>query len=322
MTETILRLLTRLSEAGDDAILTGEMAKPFQGTTFDRLLARRLLIEQAPTREWEVCDRCDCGLSLRSIRATESGFRAECPFDQRQDVDLTEDDLRVYRIGAAALASAISVAAGLSAHPAQLVDGIWQLGNTQSGRAVFLVLKSATITGDGIAAMLRQAVQGQEITILAPDLPPAAAKRLRDAGLHLVETLSVMVAADDGFGASIRPSALSPAQAAEMLRIQVSAAEVNWAGRSVILSHQLFPVFNRLVDKAQSRDQVASVSHVEGTTGREAKDLIRELRAAFVAAGFTKAETEALIVTVRGRGYRLGILATGIVIEGRTAACC
>ena len=31
MTETILRLLTRLSEAGDDAILPGELAAPFFG---------------------------------------------------------------------------------------------------------------------------------------------------------------------------------------------------------------------------------------------------------------------------------------------------
>ena len=91
---------------------------------------------------------------------------------------------------------------------------------------------------------------------------------------------------------------------------------MRWAGRSVILSHQLFPLFHRLLEKALTRDQVASGSHIEGTTGREAKDLIRELRAAFVAAGFTKAETEALIVTVRGRGYCLGVPASGIVIDG------
>lgn len=87
-------------------------------------------------------------------------------------------------------------------------------------------------------------------------------------------------------------------------------------GRSVVLSHQLFPVFQRLLEKAKSRDQVASGSEVEGTTGREAKDLIRELRAAFVAAGVAKADAESLIVTVRGRGYRLGVPASGIQIDG------
>ncbi len=46
MTEKILRLLTRLSEAGDDAILPGDLAAPFFGPVFDRLLARRVLVEQ------------------------------------------------------------------------------------------------------------------------------------------------------------------------------------------------------------------------------------------------------------------------------------
>ncbi len=44
MTETILRLLTRLSEAGSDAIMTGEEARRFQRPVFERLLARRIII--------------------------------------------------------------------------------------------------------------------------------------------------------------------------------------------------------------------------------------------------------------------------------------
>ena len=75
-------------------------------------------------------------------------------------------------------------------------------------------------------------------------------------------------------------------------------------------------VLERLLEKALSRDQVATGSHVEGTTAREAKDLIRELRDAFKAAGFTDAESKSLIVTVRNRGYRLGIPAKEIVVEG------
>jgi len=317
MTETILRLLTQLSEAGSDAILTGEMARPFLGPAFDRLLARRIVIEDAPLTEWEVCDRCDCGLASRRIRsAGDKRFRAECPLERRQDVDLTEDDLRVYRVGGPALASAISAAAGFSESPHQLVDGLWQLGTLPSGRIVFLALEPAALTGGTIAATLRQAAQGQDVTILGPALPPSAALRLREAGFHLVEPVSVMVPVLSSFGVAIDPASLSPAPATATLRVRTGTAEVRWAGRSVILSHQLFPLFHRLLEKALTRDQVASGSHIEGTTGREAKDLIRELRAAFVAAGFTKAETEALIVTVRGRGYRLGVPASGIVIDG------
>jgi hypothetical protein len=140
--------------------------------------------------------------------------------------------------------------------------------------------------------------------------------RLRNAGFHLVETLSVMVPVASGFGATINHASLCPAPAIASLRVRIGAVEVHWMGRSVILSHQLFPVFQRLLEKALTRDHVASGSFVEGATGREAKDLIRELRAAFVAAGFTKAEAETLIVTVRSRGYRLGIPPAGIVVDG------
>jgi len=317
MTETILRLLTRLSEAGDDAILPGVPATSFQGPVFERLLARRIIVEQAPLRDWEVCNRCDCGLASRRIRPLgDDRFRAECPLDRRRDMDLTEDDLRVFRIDGPALASAISAAAGFGANPAQVVSRIWQLGSLPSGRVVFLALEPGALASETIAATLRQAAQVPDVTILAPALAAAAAMRLRDAGFHLAETITVMVPASDAFGVTIDSASLSPVSAAAVLRVRTDAAEVHWSGRSVTLSHQLFPVFQRLLEKALLRDLVASGSHVEGTTGREAKDLIRELREAFRAAGFTKAEAEALIATVRGRGYRLGLPASGIVVEG------
>ncbi len=141
MTETILRLLTRLSEAGSDAILPGEMAKPFQGPVFERLLARRVIVEDARLTEWEVCGRCDCGLASRPILSVgDERFRAECPLDRRQDADLTEDDLRVYRVGGLELAALIGAVTVLGEAPSQLIYGIWQLGALPSGRTVFLAL--------------------------------------------------------------------------------------------------------------------------------------------------------------------------------------
>lgn len=316
MTETILRLLTRLSEAGDDAIIPGELAAHFFGPVFDRLLAKRVLVEQAPLTDWEVCDACECGLPFRPIRKEGDGFRAECPLDRRQDIDLTEDDLRVFRIGGEALASVIGAAAGFGAAPKLATEKVWRLGGTPSGRAVFLALEPAALTGDGITATLRQAAQGSDITILAPGLPAEAARLLDDAGLHLIETLTVLLPASNGLGVTIDVATLAPVPLAPALRVWKAAAEVQWAGRSVILSRQIFPVFERLLEKALSRDQVASRSHVEGTTAREAKDLIRELRDAFKAAGFTDAESKALIGTVRNRGYRLGVVAGDIVVNG------
>ena len=316
MIETILRLLTRLSEAGDDAILPGELAAPFFGPVFDRLLAKRVLVEQAPLTDWEVCNACECGLPCRPIREAGDWYRAECPLDRRHDVDLTEDDLRVFRIGAEGLASVIGAAAGFGAAPKLAAEKVWRLGDAPSGRAVFLALEPTALTGDGIIASLCQAAQGSDVTILAPELPVETARRYRDAGFHLIETLEVLTPATNGLGVSIDEAALAPVPLAPALRVRRATAEVQWDGRSVILSRQIFPVFERLLEKALSRDQVASGSHVEGTTAREAKDLIRELRDAFKAAGFTDAESKALIVTVRNRGYRLGVQASDIVVGG------
>ena len=316
MTETILQLLTRLSEAGDDAILPGELAKPFHGPVFDRLLARRVLVEQAPLSDWDVCDACECGLPSRTIRPVGDRFRAECPLDRRQDVVLTEDDVRTYCIGAAPLASVISAAAGLDATPALVAGKVWHLGVTPSGRVAFLALEPAALTGESIVATIRRFARSDAVTILGPNLPADAALRFLDTGFHLVETLSVMMPASGGVGTTIDAASLNPVPAAASLRVRTGAAEVFWSGRSVVLSHQMFPVFQRLLEKAITRDQVASGSHVEGTTGREAKDLIRELREAFKAVGFTDAETKSIIEVVRGRGYRLGVSAAEIVVEG------
>ncbi len=316
MTETILQLLTRLSEAGDDAILPGELAAPFFSPVFDRLLAKRVLVEQAPLADWEVCDACECGLPCRPIRKVGNRFRAECPVDRRQDIEFAEDDLRVFRIGASALASVIGATAGFGSAPRLAAENVWRLGETPSGRAVFLALEPAGLIGDGIIISLRQAAQGQDITILAPELPTEVARRYQDAGFHLIATRAVMRPAASGFGAAIDVSDLAPIPMAPVLRVRRATAEVQWDGRSIILSRQLFPVFERLLEKAMSRNQVASQSHVEGTTAREAKDLIRELRDTLKTAGFTDAESKALIVTVRNRGYQLGVVAADIAVDG------
>jgi len=316
MTETILRLLTRLSEAGDDAILPGDLAAPFFGPVFKRLLAKRVLVEQAPLSDWDVCYACECGLPCRPIRKAGDAFRAECPLDHRQDIDLTNEDLRVFRIGGDALASAIGAAAGFGAAPKLATHKVWLLGETPSGRTVFLALEREALVGDGIIATLRQIAKRSDITILAPELLPEVAQRHNDAGFHLVETLAVLTPASNSLGVVIDSAALDPVPLAPVLRVRKQTAEVQWNGRSVILSRQIFPVFERLLEKALSRDQLASGFHVEGTTGREAKDLIRELRDAFKAAGFTNPESRALIATVRGRGYRLGVVAADIVVDG------
>lgn len=316
MTETTLRLLTRLSEAGNDAILAGDMASSIPGPVFKRLLARGVLIEQAPLAHWDTCDLCDCGLVARKIRSNGTGYRAECPLDRRRDVDLSEDDLRVYSIDAASLASAISITAGFLADPHEIAAGLWMLGSTASGRSVFLALEVRSIAYDGALLRLRHAAKEQGMTLLGPKLPTNTVLTFEDAGILALETAHVLIPGSGPFGAAIDGGVLEPASSKPTLQLRSGTGEVRWMGRSVILSHQLFPVFRQLAEAGQTRSPMVSGPKLEGTSGREAKDLIRELRDAFKAAGFSHSEAMALIQVARNRGYYLSIPATDIVIDG------
>lgn len=316
MTEMILRLLTRLSEAGDDAILSGHMAASIKGHVFRRLFARGVLIEQAPLTHWDVCNECDCGLAARKIRRNSTGFRAECPLDRRRDIDLSEDDLRVYSIDAPGLAAAISITAGCSPEPPEIAAGLWLLGRTAAGRTVFLALEARTLVNEGALLRLRQAAGDQVITLLSPKLPTIIAQTFGDAGVFLVETAQVLIPGSGPFGAALDRSTLEPTASKPKLELRLATGTVQWQGRSVILSYQLSPVFRQLAEAGRTREPIVSGPKLEGTSGREAKDLIRELRNAFKDAGFAHTEVMALIKVARNRGYYLSIPAADIVIEG------
>ena len=97
-----LRLvLLRLSEAGGDAILAGELTAPLFGPVFDRpaveTCCRR---RRARLPLWDVAMPASGGLPCRRIREAGDAFLAECPLRRRQDIDLTKDDLRVFSHGA------------------------------------------------------------------------------------------------------------------------------------------------------------------------------------------------------------------------------
>lgn len=315
MTEPILRLLTRLSEAGSGAVLPGGLAQPYRGPAFDRLLAKRILVEAAPLTHWEVCDDCSCGLVSRPVKLRGEEFLAECPLDGRQDVALIEEDLTVFRIGAKELASAISAAAGFTGTAVFVADGLWTLGRLPNGRYVILAFSADALAHPMAPAALRAATEGAEATILSPTLSAEAAQRLRGAEFHLVETTDVLAALEDRTVVGLDPAIFSPARANETFLVRKATAELHWRGRRVQFTRQIFPVFLRLVEMSQRRGEFASHPYLEDTTGRVAKDLMREVRKAFTAAGFAKAEIEPLIQSERSRGYRLTLGSDQIVVE-------
>ena len=243
-------------------------------------------------------------------------FRAECPLDRGQDIDLTEDDLCVFRIGGEALVSVIGTAAGFRAAPKRAAaEGLAARRHAIGARSVSC---GGACSSDRRRARRIVAPGGAGLGRHDPRTAVASGDRPETPRYGLSSGRNPR-GADACHGWPRRRNRRRGSGAgppAPVLRVGRATAEVHWDGRSVILSRQIFPVFERLLEKALSRDQVASGSHVEGTTAREAKDLIRELRDAFKAAGFTDAESKTLIVTVRNRGYRIGVPAAEILVDG------
>lgn len=306
--------MTRLSESGADALLSGAEARPFYGPAFDRLLARRVLEEQAPLSDWDVCDGCECGQLSRPIRSAGDQLRADCPLDPREDVMLDEDDLRVFRIAPEPLVREIALAAGFGNEPSEIAAGLWHLGAISSGRAVFLAFARATALREGLTLYIQHARGGAPATLLAPELTAAEEFRFAEAGVHFVAMAACLLPADGGLGFRFDADLLEPAAAAPRVRISPSAGSVEFDGITVTLSPQLFPVFLALAEKARTRDPVLTTFEIERRTGREARDMIRELRRAFVAAGMERERASALIANVRSRGWRLALEPADILI--------
>lgn len=132
-------LLTRLSEAGPDAVLWGRAARAHFGPVFDRLLRKRVLVERPRAGMWPTCAHCGCGLDARPIVEVHGELVAACPHDHHADQPLAPDDLRSFHIDAERLVTVLAEASGFD-HAASLLPGLWQMGRLASGRAVFLAL--------------------------------------------------------------------------------------------------------------------------------------------------------------------------------------
>ena len=124
MTESLARLLLRLSEAGEPAFLWGRQAKPYLDRDLERLLARGVLTEQAPADEWDVCADCECGLPVRPVQCINGDLIAACPLDNARDARLDAQDLRSFSINAAAIVDEIATASGFTEHPSEAIPGV------------------------------------------------------------------------------------------------------------------------------------------------------------------------------------------------------
>ena len=159
---------------------------------------------------------------------------------------------------------------------------------------------------------------GGPVTVLASNPDQKARLRLFEAGIDLVELsqalLSTEGVVDRVSSELLEPKGGEPQDEAELV-VRKGAATIEWRGTTIGFSHQQFPVLLRLLAGARSRSRITSGPAVEELTGREAKDLVRELRQRVEAAGFSGAEAKSLFKAVHGRGYTLGVAPEKIAVE-------
>ncbi|GAB4119071.1 MAG: hypothetical protein Kow00104_01270 [Rhodothalassiaceae bacterium] len=315
MNGTLAALLLRLSEAGAPALLWGRQAAPHMGRAFDRLLARGILIEQAPATEWELCPACDCGLEARPIRKIDSRHIAACPLDRGGDIVLDDDDLRSFRIEPAALVREIAAVSGFGAAPSEVAPGVWHLGMSAS-RTVFLAISETALAQPGLIATLRMVERSAPITVIAPTPPASERTRFAEADI-----LHVDVGACIGEDFVLDPARLEPPHAfAPRLVIGRAARSVILDGVSYALSDQTFELLALLAERVSSADPHASPRDIEERIwgegvyrlSRPARDVVRELRDALAANAADAQTARRLIENRRNRGWRLMLAAAEI----------
>lgn len=319
VSESLEHLLLRLSEAGEPATLWGRQAKPHFGSEFERLLARRILVEQAPATEWPVCAFCECGLDARPVQAAGDRHIAPCPYDHRCDAALDDDDLRSFRIDGEVLIKEIAAASGIPDEPELVLPGIWHLGRPGSKRAVFGALSIAAATQPGLIVAMKTSARGQPMTLVAPPLPTPERQQFKQAGIHLV-------AVGDAIGHNGAAWALDPIRLAPeivvgpRLVIARSAKTVNLDGVDYVLSDQTFKLLWLLAVRARGDQPFATTRDIEqeiwGSSlhrvSRSARDVVRELREALVAGASDPDAVRRLIENRRNRGWRLMLAADSI----------
>jgi hypothetical protein len=317
MTDRLARLLLRLSEAGEPAILWGRLAKPYLGRDFARLLDQGILVEDAPATEWDVCSSCECDLDVRPIQHIDGRHVATCPLDQKSDLILDAEDLRSFRIGIPALVREIATASGFSNEPAEIAPGIWNLGLAASKRAVFLAPSRTAVLQSGLVVALRMFARSSPITMIAPALSAAEQLRFAEAEIHLVTVCDVI-----GPGDGVTPFAIDLAQLeppstfAPRLVIGRSAKSVSLDGVPKTLSDQTFTLLLLLAEHAMKSPTVLDNRRIEDCLWgsnvhritSEVREPVRALRDALTAGSADPKAVRSLIENRRNpNGYRLAL---------------
>ena len=277
MTDTLTALLLQQSEGSRPALLWGRSAKPHFGPEFDRMLAAAALVECPPIEEWSACADCDCGFGIRPIQRIDGRIFATCPMDASSDTELEEADLREFHIDPERLIGLIAEASGFPGPIEALAPDLRLIGRLASGRAVVVAITARVLDQPGIVLLLKAAACGTPITVLVPDPGPAFRLRFLEAGIDLVELRSTLEPGPRGIDL-LDQDALEPKTDGPRLSIQVAAQAVRIDGTPQRVPSQPFNLLALLARAVRDGTGPVRNRAIEDTTGRDARDLVRELR--------------------------------------------
>lgn len=281
MTDTLTALLLQLSE-GSARLLWGRVARRHYGCGFDRLLAEGVLTERPPAEEWSTCANCDCDFDVRPIQRIGDRIIAACPFDVSADTELEEDDLRDFRIDPDRLVALVAGASGFEEPPEPLAPDLWRFGRLASGRSVVVGITARALDHAGIVLLLKAAAAGAPVTVVAPDPGPAIRLRFLEAGIDLVELQSALTPTE-GLVDRLDLVMLEPTADGRRLSIQLAAQTVMIDGTPQRVPSQPFKLLTLLAQEVRDGRGPVRNRAIEDATGRDARDLVRELRDALSA---------------------------------------
>jgi hypothetical protein len=249
------------------------------------------------------------------IQEIDGKLIACCPLDSSQDVILEPNDLMRYRIDAGQLIAAIAAAGRLTGTPTSISAGLWSMGKSATGCNIFLCRSPRDVFAPGISMLLKSMAGGKPPIVVFDDIDQASSIRLRDMEVDVHEITEILRTDEDG-GEAISFDALLPPRNRIRLVVHRSRQAVTLDGQVLDLPSQMLALVRLFAEHAVGPDPRLKKQEIEINTGREAKEIIRDLRNALIGCGLTRVQVDELFVSVRGIGYRLALSREEIEIAG------
>lgn len=311
----LIWLWKRQNKAGARPEVSGRLLRRFPEAEINKMLRARILIEDRKIDSWGTCAHCDCGYDARMIQEINGKLVACCPLDPSQDVFLEPADLMRYRIDGEPLIAAIAAAGKLTETPAVISAGLWSMGKAATGRSIFLCRSPRDMFAPGISMLLKSLAGGTPPIVVFDEIDQASGIRLRDMEID-VHNVSELLRADGNGGEMISFDGLLPAGNRVRLIVHRSSQAVTLDGRVLDLPSQMLALVRLFAEQAVGPDPRLKKQDIEINTGREPKEIFRDLRNALIGCGLRRAEVDELFVLVRGIGYRLALNREEIEIVG------